>query len=91
MTMPIYTKDPGATKDYSFDWSDWLQTGETISTSSWSVTSGITQVSESETTTTTTIWLSGGAAGQRYLCTNTITSSGGRTEKKSIVIDIEGG
>ena len=66
-----FVKDPDATLDYIIDWSEWLDT-DTISTSTWTVPTGLTNVSDSNTTTTATIWLSGGTAGQRYTVSNRI-------------------
>ena len=33
----LIDKDPEAALDYLISWSDWLPSGDTISTSSWSV------------------------------------------------------
>jgi hypothetical protein len=82
-----FTKDPDAILDYRFDWSDWLGT-DTISTSTFTVPSGLTKESESKTTTTTTIWLSGGTVGQHYGVANRIVTAGGRTEDRSIMIHV---
>lgn len=89
MSYPAMTvlKDPAAVLDYGIDWSAWLN-GDTISTSTWTVPSGITQASESETTTTATIWLSGGTAGTDYLVTNKIVTHGGRTDERTIKISV---
>jgi hypothetical protein len=87
--MSTYIKDPSELLDYVLNWNDgWLATSpaETILTSSWSVTSGITKATESNTTTTATVWLSGGTHGQEYLATNTVTTSAGRTGERSIKI-----
>jgi len=89
MGMPTYKKDPDAVLDYGFDWSDWLDTDETISASTWTVEDGITQDSESETTSVTTIWLSGGTAGTTYRIVNEIVTSDGRTENRSMDIQVE--
>jgi len=83
--MSNIEKDPGEVLDYGFDWSEWLN-GDTIITSTWTVPTGITQNSETETTTTTTIWLSGGSFGQRYTIKNTITTAGGRTGVRSRIV-----
>lgn len=89
--IPQYVKDPSAKKDYTLDWSDWLESGDEISTSTWTVPTGITKNSDSKTEDTTTIWLSGGTAGSYYLCTNHIvTTPGGREEEQSILILIQG-
>lgn len=83
--LPI--KDPDAVKDYGVNWLAWLGS-DTIATSVWSVPAGITEVSESETTTASTIWLSGGSAGEDYELVNRITTAGGRTEDRTIVIPV---
>lgn len=83
--MERYIKDPADILDYQLDWSSWLG-ADTISASTWTVPSGITQVTETETTTTATIWLSGGTAGQSYTLANKIVTAGGRTCERSIVI-----
>ena len=78
-------KDPSAVLDYTFDWSAWLGV-DTIATSTWTVPTGITQVTESETTTTTTVWLSGGTADTNYAVVNTIITVGGRTDQRTLTI-----
>ena len=83
-----FDKDPNATLDYTIDWSDWLATGDTISTSTWTVPAGITASSDTETTTTSTVWLTGGTSGRTYLVTNTIVTAGGRTEERSLRIRV---
>lgn len=83
-----FTKDPNATLDYSIDWSKWLA-DDTILSSAWTVPAGLTQVSASNTTTIATVWLSGGTASQSYTVTNRITTAGGRTDERSIIIRIE--
>lgn len=82
-----FIKDPGERQDYVIDWDDeYLAVGETISSSSWSVPSGLTNYSTSNSTTTATIWLSGGTHGQEYLVTNQVTTSAGRIAERSIKI-----
>ncbi len=71
--------------DYGFDFTAWLA-GDTISSSTWVVPTGIIQDSESETTLITTIWLSGGTAGSNYIITNTIITVAGRTKEISFLI-----
>ena len=79
--------------DWTHDWSAYLQSAETISTSIWSISpttvSPLTQDSESETTTTATIWLSGGLLGQVYRAVNRITTSQNRTEERTLVVRVE--
>lgn len=86
--MPqTFEKDPDAVLDYQIDWSDWLG-ADTISTSSWTVSSGITKDSDTNSSTTTTIWLSGGTAGTRYELVNEIVTAGVRTENRTIYIEV---
>lgn len=83
-----FSKDPNAVLDYAVDWSRWLA-GDEISTSEWTVPGGLTKVSDSMTTTKATVWLSGGTAGQSYIVTNRITTTGSRTEERSFTIRVE--
>ena len=84
-----FTKDPDAVLDWHFDWSNWLDVAETISTSTFIVTPGITVNSSSNTNANSTVWLSGGRPGQIYNVTNRITTSAGRTDDRSIVIRVQ--
>lgn len=86
---PQWIKAPGARKDYSRDWADWLGT-DTIASSSWSADdTGISVESSTHTDKTTTVWLSGGVVGKTYRVVNTIVTTGGRTEVKSIKINVK--
>ena len=86
MTTPIFTKDPAGVLDYTFDWADWLAVGDTIQTSTWSVPTGITQVTTALAGAKASIWLSGGTAGTTYRVTNHIVTTGGRTDERSFTI-----
>lgn len=82
-----YIKDPDAVLDYEFDWSQWLDVGETISTRLVTVT-GVTLDSSSNTTTTVTAWVSGGTVGTTGTVACRITTSQGRTDERSISLTI---
>lgn len=84
-----FRKDPQSVLDYGIDWSDWLASGETISTSTWTVPTGITEDSDSKGDTSTIIWLSGGTAGATYKIANKIVTSDSRTVERSIDIIME--
>ncbi len=84
-----FRKDPDATLDYGFDWSDWLQAGETISTSVWTVGTGLTEGEDEMSTSITKIWLSGGTAGETYTVSNKITTDQSRTDERSFEIIVE--
>ena len=87
----MFTKDPQAKKDYTNDWSARLATGETITASSWTVETGLTQMASpapSFTDTTTTIWLEGGTAGVHYVVTNHVTTDQGREDDWSFTVQV---
>ena len=87
-----FTQDPNAVLDYTRDWATYLN-GDTISTSTWLVTTGITlgtgPKAPTNNTTTATAWLSGGTARASYTITNRITTAGGRTDDRSFLLTIE--
>lgn len=80
-----FEKDPDATLDYAKDWALWLGT-DTIVSSAWSIPSPMSLVSQSNTSTVATVWVSGGVAGVYYTLRNRITTAGGRTDDRSIVL-----
>ncbi len=85
------TKDPDAELDYTIDWSQWLVSGDTISTSTWTVPAGLTQGTNgtSNTTTTATIWITGGTVATPYDLRNRIVTAGGRTDDRTIRFTIQ--
>lgn len=86
MAKPTYRKDPSDVLDYGFDYSSWMDTGDSISTSTWTVPDGITKTSQSNDDDHTTIWVSGGTAGTKYRITNKIVTDEGRTLERSFDI-----
>lgn len=86
--MKTYVKDPGDTLSYSNNWEPWLD-GDTISISAFAATTGITIVSDSNTTTTSTVILSGGIVNNSYTITNTITTAGGSIVERSFKITVK--
>jgi hypothetical protein len=83
-----FSKDPSAVLDYTVDWSAWLST-DTISTSLWTVPTGIIKVTDNNTTTSATAWFSGGTLGKVYTIVNRITTLGGRTDERTISLFLE--
>jgi hypothetical protein len=83
-----FTKDPNALLDYTVDWTDWLDT-DTIATSSFVATAGLTISSSSNTTKKAVVWLSGGQAGTVYTVTNHITTAGGRQDDRSFTVRVK--
>lgn len=86
--FPRWDKDPQAVKDYSLDWSDWLGT-DTIASSTWEVPSGIIKDQSGNTTTVTSVWLRGGTIGNTYQVSNKVTTAGGRTDVRTIEIQVK--
>lgn len=86
--MPLisFMKDPDSVLDYAFDWSEWLESGESINSHVITVDGGITKDSSSNSSTIVTVWLSGGTAGTNYNIACKIVTSGGRTVERSITI-----
>jgi hypothetical protein len=85
-------KDPQAVKDYALDWSALLASGETLATSNWAVTPtgelaiGLKPIIGN----LATVWLSGGVDGTAYSLVNTITTSRGVTDERTVQIKVKG-
>jgi hypothetical protein len=82
-------KDPNAKLDYGIDWSLWLETGETISASIWTLVDGIVGTAASFSSTQTLIWISGGDDGKSYHIANRITTSAGRIDERTLLIKVK--
>ena len=93
----LFTKDPDAVLDYKYDWAaltngsgseDWLQDGETISTHTVTVATGLTKDSSTlaDDDTSVIVWLSGGTVNARYAVTCQIVTTAGRTDERTIYI-----
>ncbi|MBW1730014.1 MAG: hypothetical protein JRH08_00785 [Deltaproteobacteria bacterium] len=83
-----FLKDPDAVLDYAFDWSSWLQSGETVSSYVITVDTGLTKESDGEADGVVTVWLSGGTAGSEYTVSCKITTSMSRTDERSMTIKV---
>jgi len=84
-----FYKDPDAVLDYVFDWSDWLETGETISSHTVTALTGITKDSDAESSGLVTVWLSAGTAGKEYTVACEIVTSSLRTDERTIRIMVK--
>jgi hypothetical protein len=95
-----FTKDPSAILDWAFDWkplthgvsgatSDWLATGETITDYTITADTGLTVDSSTEDAGVVTVWLSGGTVGEWYDIACKITTSAGRTDERTLSIQIQ--
>ena len=81
-------KSPNDDYDFTQDWSSEILT-DTISTSTWTVETGITKGVESNAANTTTLWVSGGEAGKVYKVTNQITTAAGRTHEQEWYLTVQ--
>lgn len=83
-------KDPDAVLDYTIDWDadDWLGSDTITGTPTWTVDSGLTLSSQSNTTTTATVWLSGGTVNTDYDVACKIVTVGGRTDERTLRIQV---
>ena len=57
MAQEEFVKDPSAVLDYVINWSTWLGSDTITGTPTWTVPTGITKDSQSNSTTAATIWL----------------------------------
>ena len=81
------TKDPDAVLDYVFDWTAWLDTGETIVSHDASVELGDVVIdSTNPSTEMVAVWVSGGTLGTNAEVRCRITTSEGRTDDRTIVL-----
>jgi hypothetical protein len=81
-------KSPGASLDYGVRWLPWLESGDTIVSSSWTIPIGLSKESESFTDSDTVIWLSGGVDDTDYVVTNNIVTSDGRKDERTIILKV---
>lgn len=86
--MTTWVKDSDAVLDWQYDWSSWLETGETIDSYVITAETDITAANDSETGGKVTVWLSGGTAGENYDVACRITTSAGRTDERTITIRV---
>lgn len=82
-------KSPNESYSFTVEWAADLGS-DTISTSVWTLETGITNDTDShDSGTTTTINLSGGTAGKTYTLTNQITTAAGDVFEKDIFIKVQ--
>lgn len=86
---PTITKDPNAVLDYSLDLSAWLtDIGDTLA--SLTVTPiGCTANSSAISGTKCVAWISGGTAGETATVTFRFTTTGGRTDDRTIYLKMK--
>lgn len=91
MTTADNIKDPGAELDYYRDWTQWIEAGDTIATSTWVIepVGELEAFQDDHDATKATVWLRGGVLGTTYSVTNHITTAGGRKDQRTSTILIQ--
>lgn len=87
----VKTHDPQAVLDYRWDWSAWLDDGDTISGKTVTVASGDVTVNQgtiASTGTTVTAWISGGTPGTAAQVVCHITTVGGRQDDRTLYLNV---
>jgi len=91
MSNNVFIKDSDAKLDFGFDWSQWLNAGETID--SYVITTspcGIENIYDTSTASGSVIvWLTSGSPSTRYLVSCLISTSGSRIDERTINIDVK--
>ena len=77
---------PLAKLDYGFDWSARLDSGEIISTSTWTVDAGMTKTNEQVLNNVTSLYVEGGEVGKKYKLVNSIVTSLGKKDSRTITL-----
>ena len=87
----VSPKDPGDITNWTADYAaEMTALSDTLATASWVLPSGITEVAESNTTTTSSVKISGGTAGQKYDCVNTVTTTtSGETFERTVQLTVK--
>lgn len=81
-------KDTEAVLDYSINWGDWMPTGDSVNTSTFTITAisgdtdALTVNSSAISTNVCTAVISGGTAGNIYTVSNTIATANNITERR---------
>ena len=77
----------GDNLDYSLEWAAWLASGESITQSSWSTSSGVQAGAQALSGSLATVWLSSAISGSFHV-TNTVRTSAGRVIARTFVLDV---
>lgn len=80
--LEVAPVDPDAIVDYAMDWTQWLA-GDNLDTVAWTITNG-TEASSSNTTKVATVFIQSATPGKWVSMRCEITTTGGRTEHRTI-------
>lgn len=87
MSIERKYKDPDEVISFGVDWSEYLG-AETVTSSNWTVPSGVTKVGQTLVGKQANVTISGGTLGTVNRITNRVTTSAGETVDQSIDIEI---
>ncbi len=87
---PTIFKDPDSTLDYTFDWNDWLDDGQTIlSANATPEPNGVTKDQPEQISNgLVTVRVSGGLVGNVHGLTCRITTNNGQVDERTIYFEI---
>jgi len=91
----VINKDSESQLSYQLIWTNWLPSGDQISSSSWSVetisgdTDPLAITGNSNTTTATTVTVNGGTTGNIYKVFNTIVTDQSNTDRRYFRIKVQ--
>ena len=87
-------KDPQAQLTYTFDWSEWLEDGDSIAGSTYTVAARVNDPipvvieSQGNTSTVTFVELSGGQADKAYVVTCRVETTNGFTDRRNFTVEV---
>lgn len=82
--------DPNARLDYAFDWTPWLEDGETIDEATVTPEDGVTIDGDPDITDgLVTVWLHEGQLGKAPLVTCHVVTSAGREDDRSLRVTVQ--
>ena len=85
--MSVHPHAPGRALDYAQDWTGYLQQGETITSSTWSVDpAGPTLSGATETDGKTQVVMDDVEMGQVYMLINRVETSTGRDDERVMTV-----
>ena len=81
---------PGADLDFLFDVTDWLGSGETVSSATWTLESGLTGGTQTDTTAGSTLQIAAGSvAGKTCRVIVEIATNAGNTFRRTWFIKVQ--
>ena len=88
--MSLWVKDPADVAWYKFDWSQFLDVGDSISSATVTVDSNVTLVAQASAASSVSVRLSGGAGGTSSVVTCVVVTALGNTFETTKTVYIQG-